>query len=138
MLRAAEAPGLRGIAEARVPKYASPPRSHESRAPQPPSLTYYANLRGRYAASGRMAGALRPGQPTCAAVFAPAARRPPCGRPAAALPWFSRLPARKGALASALLNLRARYAASGRMGGSLRFRPINLCAPNVSRETFVR
>ncbi len=118
MLRAAKAPDLRAIAEARVPKYASPSRSHEPRAPQPPSLTYYANLRGRYAASGRMAGALRPGQPTA--------------RP------FSRLPARKGALASALLNLRARYAASGRMGGSLRFRPINLCAPYVSRETYVR
>ena len=38
------APDLRTIPEARVPKYASPPRSHESRAPRPPSLTYYANL----------------------------------------------------------------------------------------------
>ena len=38
------APDLRTIPEARVPKYASPPRPHESRAPRPPSLTYYANL----------------------------------------------------------------------------------------------
>ena len=59
-----------------------------------------------------MAGA-RAGQPTCAAVFTPAARRPPCGRPAAALPWFSRLSARKGALASALPNLRARMRPPG-------------------------
>ena len=77
MLRRALAPRLAAMAKTRVLKYASPSPSRQFGAPGPFSLTYYANLRGRYAASGRM-------------------------------------------------------------GGSLRFRPINLCAPYASRETYVR
>ena len=52
-LRTAEAPNLRAATRVRVPEYplrglpsgrASPPLPRESRALQPPSLTYYANL----------------------------------------------------------------------------------------------
>ena len=39
----AVAPDLAAMPEARVPKYASPPPSPRSRAPQPPSLTDYAS-----------------------------------------------------------------------------------------------
>ena len=53
LLRPAVAPGLRAIPEARVPKYASPPRSREFRAPRPPSLAYYANLWGSATGSAR-------------------------------------------------------------------------------------
>ena len=43
-LRRAVAPDLRAVSRACVPKYAAPAISRESPAPQPFSLTYYANL----------------------------------------------------------------------------------------------
>ena len=42
-LRRAVAPNLRAVSRACVPKYAAPAISRESSAPQPFSLTYYAN-----------------------------------------------------------------------------------------------
>ena len=46
-LRGAGAPNLRAMPRACVPKYAAPAPSRESRAPQPLSLTYCANLCAR-------------------------------------------------------------------------------------------
>ena len=48
------APDLAAMPRARVPRYASPSPSPRSRAPWPPSLTYYADLRARFALSAKL------------------------------------------------------------------------------------
>ena len=54
MLRPPMAPDLAAMPRARVPRYASPSPSPRSRAPWPPSLTYYADLRARFALSAKL------------------------------------------------------------------------------------